>query len=106
MDENRIAQAIYNIAANARDAMPQGGRFIIRTQKIGQNVEMTFTDTGPGVPVEIGARIFDPFFSYGKRRGAGLGLAIARSIIEQHGGTIHLQSQGGQGAAFVVSLPI
>jgi signal transduction histidine kinase len=106
MDENRIAQVIYNIAANARDAMPQGGKFTIHTQEAGKKVEMIFTDTGPGVPEEIGSRIFAPFFSYGKRRGAGLGLAIARSIVEQHGGTIHLQSESRQGAAFVVSLPI
>jgi signal transduction histidine kinase len=106
MDENRIAQVIYNIASNARDAMPKGGRFYIQTRKAGNKIEMTFTDTGPGVPEELGNRIFDPFVSYGKRQGAGLGLAIARRIVEQHGGTIHLRSDVGKGATFVVTLPI
>jgi signal transduction histidine kinase len=106
MDENRMAQVIYNIAANSRDAMPQGGKFTIQTRKSRKNVEMFFIDSGPGVPEEICSRIFDPFFSYGKRQGAGLGLAIARRIVEQHGGSVRLESEGGQGAAFVVTLPL
>jgi two-component system NtrC family sensor kinase len=106
MDENRMAQVVYNIAANARDAMPQGGKFVIQTRKSENKVELIFADTGPGVLEEICNRIFDPFFSYGKRQGAGLGLSIARHIVEQHEGAIRLDSKEGQGATFIVTLPI
>jgi len=106
MDANRIAQVVYNIAANAQDAMPQGGRFNIQTRKFKNKVKISFTDTGPGVPKQIFDQIFNPFFTFGKRQGAGLGLAIARRIVEQHEGTIQLESQEGHGAAFIVTLPI
>jgi len=105
MDPDRMAQVVINIATNARDAMPKGGTFTVSTQKAGDQVEMHFTDTGPGVPEELGERIFEPFFTYGKREGAGLGLAIARRIVEEHGGTLRLDSGQAQGATFVVSLP-
>jgi GAF domain-containing protein len=105
IDAGRMAQVVYNIAANARDAMPRGGTFTLATRQVGEWVELRFSDTGPGVPKELGNRIFEPFFTYGKREGAGLGLAIARRIVEEHGGTLRLESNTGQGATFVVSLP-
>jgi GAF domain-containing protein len=106
MDSDRMAQVVYNIAANARDAMPQGGKFGVSTRKVKDRVEMRFSDTGVGVPKEVGERIFEPFFSYGKRQGAGLGLSIAQRIVEEHGGTIRLESNEGEGAQFVVVLPL
>jgi GAF domain-containing protein len=105
MDTDRMAQVVYNIAANARDAMPRGGTFEVATRKTGERVELRFTDTGPGVPQELSDRIFEPFFTYGKREGAGLGLAIARRIVEEHDGELWMESSDGTGAAFVVSLP-
>jgi len=95
-----------HIAANARDAMPQGGTFTVATRKVGERVEMRFTDTGPGVPEEVADRIFESFFTYGKGEGAGLGLSIARRIVEEHGGELRMESQKGRGATFVVSLPV
>jgi len=106
MDPNRMAQVVYNIAANARDAMPEGGRLTIVTRQMEEWVELRFTDTGPGVPPELGERIFEPFVSYGKREGAGLGLAIARRIVREHGGEIDVESPDGGGATFVVQLPL
>ena len=105
IDADRIAQVVYNLATNARDAMPLGGTFSVSTRKIRKYVEMRFVDTGPGVPGELSNRIFEPFFSYGKSQGAGLGLAIARRIVEEHGGKIVLDSKIGRGATFVVQLP-
>jgi signal transduction histidine kinase len=105
MDPDRMAQVVINIATNARDAMPKGGTFTIATQKAGDRIEIRFTDTGPGVPEELSDRIFEPFFTYGKREGAGLGLAIARRIVEEHAGTLNLVSGQTKGATFVVSLP-
>jgi signal transduction histidine kinase len=105
VDADRMAQVVYNIAANARDAMPQGGSFSVSTRKMGKYVEIKFSDTGAGVPEDLSNRIFEPFFSHGKTQGAGLGLAIARRIIEEHGGTIRLESEAGHGATFVIRLP-
>jgi signal transduction histidine kinase len=105
IDADRMAQVVYNLAANARDAMPSGGKFRISTQKINNNIVIRFSDTGPGVPKELSKRIFEPYFSYGKGHGAGLGLAIARRIVEEHGGTIKLVSKAKQGANFVIKLP-
>jgi GAF domain-containing protein len=105
-DGDHIAQVIYNIASNARDAMPEGGKFSVSSRKVGDQLELVFSDTGPGVPQELGERIFEPFFSYGKRQGAGLGLAIARRIIEEHCGTIRVINVAGWGATFRVTLPL
>jgi GAF domain-containing protein len=106
MDAERMAQVVYNIAANARDAMPQGGVFGVTTIENEDQVELRFTDSGPGVPPELAERIFEPFFSYGKREGAGLGLSIARRIVEEHGGELWVESGTRPGATFVVSLPL
>ncbi len=105
MDTDRMAQVVYNLAENARDAMPHGGKFVIMTKTNSEGIELHFTDTGSGVPKELHERIFEPFFTYGKYKGAGLGLAIARQIVEEHGGCIQLKSTGDQGSTFIVSLP-
>jgi signal transduction histidine kinase len=105
MDADRIAQAVYNIAANARDAMPHGGSFTVTTRQVGARIELAFADTGPGVPQGLEERIFEPFYTRGKREGAGLGLAIARRIVEEHGGELRLERSSDRGAVFVVSLP-
>lgn len=106
MDANRIAQVVYNIAANAQDAMPGGGTFTVEARQERSRLELRFSDTGPGVPEEFKERIFEPFFSLGKRDGAGLGLSIARRIVEEHGGQLWVENSEGQGATFVVSLPL
>ena len=106
MDADRMAQVVYNIAANARDAMPEGGRLTVTTCQDEEWVELRFTDTGPGVPPEIAGQIFEPFVSYGKREGSGLGLAIARRIVQEHAGEIGVEACAEGGATFVVRLPL
>jgi signal transduction histidine kinase len=106
MDAERMAQVVYNLAANARDAMPDGGTLTIASQASQRWVQIRFADTGPGVPPELAERIFEPFVSFGKREGAGLGLSIARRIVQEHGGEIRLESPPAGGAAFVVRLPL
>jgi GAF domain-containing protein len=105
MDGDRMAQVIYNLASNARDAMPNGGKIRVCTRKARDQIKIIISDTGPGAPEGLGERIFEPFVSHGKRQGAGLGLAIARRIIEEHGGTIRLERVKGWGATFVITLP-
>ncbi len=106
MDADHMAQVVYNIAANARDAMPRGGTFTVTTRRCDGQVEIYFADTGPGVPEELRARIFEPFFTYGKREGAGLGLSIARRIVEEHGGRMWMKGDDERGSTFIVSLPL
>jgi GAF domain-containing protein len=106
MDPDRMAQVVYNIAANARDAMPEGGRLTIATQQVDGWVELCFADTGPGVSPELVESIFEPFVSHGKREGAGLGLAIARRIVQEHRGEIDVESPAEGGAIFRVRLPL
>ncbi len=106
IDSDRMAQAVYNIAANARDAMPNGGRLTIATKRVRDTVELRFADTGPGIPADLVERVFEPFVSHGKEEGAGLGLAIAQRIVQEHGGDIELESPPGAGATFTIRLPL
>jgi signal transduction histidine kinase len=106
MDAGRMAQVVYNIGTNARDAMSPGGTLTVTTCENEGRVELRFGDTGPGVPEALRERIFEPFFSYGKRQGAGLGLSIARRIVEEHGGELWVEDGPDQGATFVASLPL
>ncbi len=109
-NKNQLQQVFMNIILNAYHAMPEGGRFTIESRLASPNhqawIEVTFVDTGCGIPEEHRSRIFDPFFTtmpVGK--GTGLGLSIAYSIIQQHGGTIREESEVGNGSAFTVALP-
>ena len=105
MDETKMRRALYNIAANARDAMEAGGCLTIATRLTDGLVEFRLSDTGPGIPEEIRDTLFEPFVTYGKAKGTGLGLAIAQKSVEDHGGTITVESVPKRGATFVISLP-
>ncbi len=112
-DEQKILRVIHNLARNAVDAMaPEGGRFTIRAAREGrgspgarvEDLVLTFSDTGPGIPKEIEHRLFQSFVTGGKKDGTGLGLAITKRIAEEHGGTIAVRTSRS-GAAFVLRLP-
>jgi signal transduction histidine kinase len=105
VDADRIVRALVNIAANAVDAMPSGGTFTVRSRVRGEHVELELQDTGHGIAPELLPRIFEPFFTSGKARGVGLGMAITRKIVEDHGGRIDLTSTLGEGTCFTVELP-
>lgn len=105
MDESKIRRALYNIASNARDAMQAGGTLTIATSLTDGLVECRLRDTGPGIPEEIRAKLFEPFVTYGKTTGTGLGLAIAKKTIEDHNGTISVESVPDKGATFIILLP-
>jgi two-component system chemotaxis response regulator CheY len=106
IDVDRMTRAIANIATNALEATGPGGVLTIGSSKADERVEITLTDTGTGIPVDLQARVFEPFFTHGKSRGVGLGMAITRKIVEEHGGRIHFQSEPGQGTRFSVVLPL
>jgi PAS domain S-box-containing protein len=107
--ERAIETVCMNLLVNAADAMPSGGSVEVRARlsQSGDAAEMVVQDTGPGVPVHLRQRIFEPFFTRkGNGKGMGLGLALCRSIVERHGGRIWVESGEDRGSRFVVSLPL
>ena len=105
VDEAQIKQAVLNLFVNARQAMPDGGELLVRLARLGNQVELTVTDTGTGMSPENLGRCFDEYFS-DKKGGTGLGLPTAARIIEEHGGSIHVVSEQGRGSAFSIYLPL
>jgi signal transduction histidine kinase len=104
-DEAQLRQALLNLLRNAREAMPGGGPIDVHVTAEGMSVIIDVDDRGGGIPAEIRARVFDPFFST-KGEGTGLGLAITRHIVEAHGGNIACEARDGGGTRFRVALPI
>jgi signal transduction histidine kinase len=105
VDRERMEQALTNLVLNAVEAMLTGGTLSLGLAASDRWLTITVSDTGPGIPPEIQRRIFEPFFTT-KARGTGLGLAVARRVIEEHGGTITLVSETGKGATFTIKLPL
>ncbi len=104
-DSGQIRQALLNVLRNAREAMADGGRIDVSVKAEGMSVVVAVEDRGGGIPEDIRARVFDPFFST-KGEGTGLGLAITRQIIEAHGGSLACEPREGGGTSFRMLLPI
>ena len=108
-DESYLVRAVHNVVLNAIQAMPAGGQLTVGTSSTvlpdGKSmVEITITDTGPGIPAEQVDDIFNPFFT-SKEKGTGLGLAVTNKIIEDQGGDVRVQSERARGTAFTITLP-
>lgn len=107
VDKDQIQQALINLSLNAIEAIKQGGEisFTTRISSRGDAIEILVSDTGEGIPEENLTTIFEPFFST-KETGTGLGMAITYGLIQQHGGTIDVESKPGEGATFTIRLPV
>lgn len=103
-DPELMHRAISNLVLNAIDAMPQGGKLILRTSENDGKVMVEVADSGPGLTAEERERIFTPYYT-SKQHGTGLGLAIVQSVVSDHGGRIRVQSEPGRGTSFVIELP-
>jgi two-component system sensor histidine kinase HydH len=101
---NRLEQLILNVLNNGLQAMSNGGDLRVEARRERDQVLLSVTDTGPGIPPGERERIFDPFFTT-RPRGTGLGLAVCRKIAEEHGGRITAGGEFGNGAVFSVTLP-
>jgi signal transduction histidine kinase len=106
VDRERINRCLGNLADNSREAMPQGGMFAVQTELQEGYLWFAVADNGPGIPEAIRDRLFEPFVSYGKRHGTGLGMAIVQSIIRAHGGDITFETETGRGTTFFIRLPL
>jgi len=107
VDSERIMQVLANLLGNAIKFTPVGGAVDVRVEPFNDRVELTVADTGLGIAAENQASVFDRFWQAdrGERRGMGLGLYIARSIAEAHGGALTLESELGRGSTFRLSVP-
>ena len=106
-DAKAMEAVLVNLLLNAADATPAGGQVNVTLRATPVAIEIEVQDTGSGIPVELRERVFEPFFTTkGAGRGTGLGLAVCRSIIDRHGGTIHLSESPSGGCRFVVVLPL
>ena len=104
-DGTQIKQVFLNLLLNALQAMPQGGQLAIRLYVSGGNLLTAISDQGEGIPAEVRAKLFEPFFST-KQGGTGLGLSISQRIIEGHNGRLRLFSKPGAGTSVVIRLPL
>ena len=103
-DEQKLLRVFHNLARNAVEAMPEGGKLKVLVEKVGEQLQWSVSDTGPGIPPELRGRLFE-LFATGKKGGTGLGLAIVKKIIDDHHGTIAVES-GSNGTTFVIRIPM
>jgi PAS domain S-box-containing protein len=106
-DRDRLEQTFLNLIVNAADAMPGGGKLSVTLESVDEDrVELAIRDTGQGIPPESIHRIFEPFHTTkAPGEGTGLGLVVSRSIVLDHGGTISVESQVGEGTCFRMRFP-
>jgi two-component system NtrC family sensor kinase len=105
-DPAQLQQVLLNLVLNAKAAMPDGGELRLSTRRLGEQggVEVVVEDTGVGMDDATRERLFQPFFST-RAGGTGLGLAIVKQILDEHRGSIRVESQPGKGSRFTVTLP-
>jgi two-component system, sporulation sensor kinase E len=106
-DRDQLIQVLINLVMNSLHAMPEGGRLRLSLDRENRHVRLGVSDTGHGMPEEIRSKVFDPFFTtkdFGK--GTGLGLTVVKGIIEEHGGTIAVESVVDKGTTFWIRLPL
>ncbi len=104
LDPDQIRAVLVNLLRNAREACSEGDEILISSRRTGDEVLIQVTDTGSGMDEEVSHKVFQPYFST-KKGGTGLGLAMARRIIEEHGGVMSFTSEPGKGTQFSLRLP-
>ena len=103
-DEQKLLRVFHNLARNAVEAMPEGGKLRVIVDKVDDQIVFTVSDNGPGIPPELRGRLFE-LFATGRKGGTGLGLAIVKKIVDDHHGTVTCES-GPTGTTFVIRLPL
>jgi signal transduction histidine kinase len=108
VDAHRVGQVVSNLVGNAIKFTPQEGTIRVSARQRDHKIVVSVADTGPGIPEEHLLKIFDRFWRTPgtKQKGSGLGLSIAKGIVEAHGGTIWAESQSGKGSSFFFTVPL
>lgn len=106
LNPKRLRRLFFNLIHNATDAMPRGGKILLRFRSASGAVVTEVEDTGPGIAPEIAGHLFEAFATFGKVNGTGLGLSICKKIIEDHRGWINARNEPGRGAIFEFGLPL
>jgi signal transduction histidine kinase len=102
-----MSQVLINLVMNAIQAMPEGGMLRVALARADGMVRLTVADTGHGIAQQDLPKIFDPFFTTKETgKGTGLGLTVVKGIIDEHGGSIQVESDSGKGTTFTISLPV
>ena len=105
-DSNRLERAVANLVLNACEAVsPDLGLIVLTTTGNQAYLQLGVWDNGIGIPPELQESVFEPFVSYGKAEGSGLGLPIVKKIVEEHGGEIYVDGRGGTGTLFKITIP-
>jgi len=109
-DEDRLRQVVLNLVNNAIKFTPSGGEITLRAKRQGANLVVEVQDTGPGIGKADQRWLFEPYYQLGgetaRRKGLGLGLSLAKKLVELHGGSIRVKSQEGKGSTFGFSIPL
>lgn len=105
-DERKVKQVVFNLLSNAVKFTPDGGRVEVRARRVGDQAEVAVADTGVGIDPADQDRIFQEFQQAGHQEGSGLGLALARSLVALHGGSLRVESETGAGSTFLFTLPL
>jgi signal transduction histidine kinase len=105
LDIARVLRMLGNLVQNACEAMPHGGVLTITTDLIGADVLIRIADTGIGIPPELLPQLFEPFVTHGKANGTGLGMPIAKSVVEAHRGSMSISSVVGSGTEIRIKVP-
>ncbi len=104
-DKDKLLRVLINLIRNAKEAMAQGGSIKVTVSLEGMEGVIRVADNGPGMPPELHGRLFEPFATFGKAGGTGLGLALSKKIIQDHNGAIDCHSVPGKGTTFIIRLP-
>jgi len=105
LERARVERVFMNLAGNALEALGTGGEIRIQAKDTGDAVEIEVSDNGPGIHPDVRSQLFQPFATYGKKNGLGLGLALSRQTVLDHGGDIWVADRVGPGATFCIRLP-
>jgi signal transduction histidine kinase len=106
MDPDKMRRVFDNLVSNAGDAMPRGGTLRVGTSVADGRVRIEFADTGSGMPEEVRRRLGELFFTHGKKHGTGLGMAMVKKVVDEHGGAVEVESEPGRGTTVRVTLPM
>jgi signal transduction histidine kinase len=105
IDRGLLRQAVLNLVKNGLEALSRGGELVLASRRVGEAVEISVSDTGPGIHADAALKLFEQFFTT-KPQGSGLGLSITRQITEEHGGEVTWKNRPGGGAVFTIRLPL